>query len=141
MIPHFTSLADAVRASFPPDSCRVVTVEEHGGAGFALFDTRPSSEPYLYEVHYHRQEGLWSEGSSSNGPGWHRIDPKTNLGVVTIWGDAPPGADRVRFDLMGETLEDAVSNDVYVFVRWDMICPATPAEATYFRVAGEWRRA
>src|SRR2546430_7303869 len=36
-----------------------------------LFRSRPRAEPYLYEVHYEREGGRWSEGSSSNGGGWH----------------------------------------------------------------------
>src|SRR5260221_8328694 len=41
---------------FRSDACRVLAVEEHGDTGYALFDTRPSSEPYLYEVYYERED-------------------------------------------------------------------------------------
>src|SRR2546423_7440315 len=99
VIPQFATLGDAVRATFPPDACRVLAMTEHGDAGYALFDTRPTGEPYLYEVHYQRQGGLWLEGSSSNGSGWHRFDLDTDRGIETVWGEAPPGADRARFEL------------------------------------------
>ena len=55
MIPEFATLDEAVRASFPQDSCRIVAVHEHENDAIALFDTRPSAQPYLYEVHYQRQ--------------------------------------------------------------------------------------
>jgi len=138
LVAEFDSLPDAAGASFPLDSCRVLAIQEHGDAGYALFDTRPGGEPYLYEVHYARRDGRWSEGSSSNGPGWHLLDPDTELGVVTVWGEAPPGADRVRVELDGERREEPVANGVYLVVWWDVPCPATPAAATSFRVRGEW---
>jgi hypothetical protein len=67
VIPEFATLDEAVRASFPQDSCRIVAVHEHGDAAVALFDTRPSAQPYLYEVHYQRQNGRWSEGHFTPG--------------------------------------------------------------------------
>lgn len=138
MVAAFVSLQDAARASFPPDSCRALAIREHGDAGYALFDTRPGGEPYLYEVHYERRNGWWSEGSSSNGPGWHRLDPDTGLGLVTVWGEAPTGADRVRVELAGDSREEPVANGIYLVVLWDVPRPATDALATSFRVRGEW---
>src|SRR6266545_2631694 len=57
VISTFDSLEEAVRASFTPELCRIVAVREHGDAAMALFDTRPSAAPYLYEVHYQRENG------------------------------------------------------------------------------------
>jgi len=47
VIPEFTTLDEAVRASFPVESTRVVAIREHRNAAVALFDTRPSAGPYL----------------------------------------------------------------------------------------------
>ena len=139
MIPEFATLDEVVRASFPVDSTRIVAIREHGSAAVALFDTRPSAEPYLYEVHYQRGNGRWSEGSSSNGCGWHLLDPNAELGVVTAWGEAPSGADRVRAELEGRVLEEAVVAGIYLLVWWDVPCSA--ARVTAFRVQSEWVRA
>ena len=139
MIPEFTTLDEAVRASFPVESTRVVAVREHRNAAVALFDTRPSAEPYLYEVHYEREGGRWSEGSSSNGGGWHRLDPDSDLGVETVWGETPAGADRVRGELDGHVLEEDVVNGVYLLAWWDV--PSSDPTVTAFRVNGEWIRA
>ena len=139
MIPEFSSLAEAVSASFPPDSCRVLAVREHGDAAVALFDTRPTAQPYLYEVHYGRENGRWSEGSSGNGPGWHRLHLDSDIGVVTLWEESPPGADRVRAELDGRVVEEEVVNGVYFLVWWDV--PLSDAHVTAFRVNGEWARA
>jgi len=113
VIPAFDTLDEAVRASFPLEFCRIVAVREHGDAAVALFDRRPSGEPYLYEVHYQRENGRWSEGSSSNGSGWHRLHPDSDLGVVTAWDEAPAGADRVRGELEGRVVEDNVAIGIY----------------------------
>ena len=139
VIPVSDSLAEALRASFSPDSCRLIAVREHGDAAVALFDTRPSAEPYLYEVHYHRENDRWLEGSSGNGPGWHRLRPDSDIGVVTVWEESPPGADRVRAELDGRVVEEAVVNGVYFLVWWDV--PLSHAQVTGFRVNGEWARA
>jgi hypothetical protein len=136
VIPGFASLSEAVRDSFPPDSCRLVAVREHGDAAVALFDTRPSAAAYLYEVHYHRDAGKWSEGSSGNGSGWHRLHADSDLGVVTAWDEAPPGADRVRLELEGRAIEEAVVSGVYFAVWWDV--PQSYAQVTAFRTEGEW---
>ena len=139
MIPEFATLGEAVRTSFPLDSCRIVAVHEHGDAAVALFDTRPSAEPYLYEGHYQRENGRWSEGSSSNGAGWQRLKPDSELGVVTAWGEAPAGADQVRAELEGHVLEEAVVSGVYFVVWWDVL--ASDPQVSAFRVNGEWVRA
>jgi hypothetical protein len=139
VIPEFATLDEAVRASFPQDSCRIVAIHERGDAAIALLDTRPSAEPYLYEVHYQRANGRWSEGSSSNGAGWQRLKPDSDLGVVTAWGEAPAGADQVRAALEGHVLEEAVASGVYFVVWWDV--PASDPQVSAFRVNGEWVRA
>ena len=139
MIPEFATLDEAVRASFPLDSCRTVAVHEHGDVAVALFDTRPSAEPYLYEVHYQRENGRWSQGSSSNGAGWQRLKSDSDLGVVTAWGEAPPGADQVRVELEGHVLEEAVASGIYFVVWWDV--PASNPQVSAFRVNGDWVRA
>jgi len=141
VIPQFATLADAVQATFPPDECRVLAIKEHGDAGYALFDTRPTGDPYLYEVHYLRQDGLWSEGGSSNGSGWHRFHLDTDRGMETVWGEAPPGADRARFEFAREMREEAVVHGVYIAVWWDVACPEVHAEPTEFGVNGKWVRA
>ena len=139
VIPEFATLDEAVRNSFPMGSYRILGVREHGDAAVALLDTRRSAEPYLYEVHYQRQNGQWSEGSSSNGAGWHRLELDSDLGVATAWGEAPAGADRVRAELGGQVLEEPVANGVYLVAWWDL--PPSTLQVSAFRVKGEWVRA
>ncbi len=136
----FDSLADAVRATFPPQFCRVVAMREHGHLGYVLFDTRPSGEPYLYGVDYERVDGRWMEGGSRNGPGWSRIALDSDLGVLTDWGEAPVGADRVRLEFQGQLLEEEVSGGAYLAVWWDTPSPAHGAWpfVSAFRINGRW---
>jgi hypothetical protein len=140
-IPDFATLQEAVRSSFPVDSTRIVAVREHGDNAVALFDTRPTAEPYLYQVHYWRQNGRWLEGSSGNGYGWQRYSRDSDLGMATIWGDdAPPGADRVRGECEGDAGEEVVQDGVYLLVWWDVAHNAL-SQLRSFRVNGEWVRA
>jgi len=141
MIAEFVTLDEAVRSSFPMEFTRVVAVREHGDFAIALFDTRRSAaDPYLYEVHYQRGNGRWSEGSSSNGCGWHRYTCESDLGVGTTWGYAAPDADRARGEIDGASVEDGVVNGMYFLVCWDVPEADYPA-VTAFRVRGEWVRA
>jgi hypothetical protein len=139
MASDFATLDEVLRTSFPVESTRVVAVREHGNAAVALFDTRPSAEPYLYEVSYYRKNGRWTEGSSSNGMGWNRYSYDADLGVETLWGQAPPDADLVRAEREGRLLEEPVASGFYLLVWWDV--PDRAAELKAFRVKGEWVRA
>ena len=74
----------------------------------------------------------------ANGAGWHRLQPDSDLGVATAWGEAPAGADQVRAELEGHVLEGAVVSGVYFVVWWD-VAPSDP-QVSAFRVNGEWVR-
>ena len=137
VISGFDTLDEAVRSSFPVEHCRLMAVREHGDFAVALFDTRPTAEPYLYQVHYDRRDGRWSEGSSGNGSGWSSLRSESDLGVLTSWDEAPEGADKVRAELGGKVAEENVTNGVYLFVWWDVPC-RSHAEVTAFRINGEW---
>ena len=126
-----------MRSSFPEKHCRLLAVREHGDFAVALFDTRPTAEPYLYEVHYERRNGKWSEGGSSNGSGWHSLYLESDLGVVTGFGEAPAGADKVRAELEGKVAEENVTNGFYLFTWWD-VPSGSLAEVTAFRINGQW---
>ena len=117
----------------------MLAIREHGDYAVALFDTHPIGEPYLYEVHYQRERGSWVEGNSGNGPGWASIDPDSEIGVVTLWDEAPPDTDRVRAEFHGESFEEPIEQGIYMFVWWDV--PCSTAHATAFRTKGAWVRA
>jgi hypothetical protein len=136
VITGFETLDEVVRASFPPKHTRVVAVRQQGDAAVALFNTKSSGLPYLYEVHYQREQGRWSEGSSGNGAGWHRLNEDLELGVQTLWGMAPDGADKVRGELGGHIVEEGVVDECYLLTWWDV--PASDARVTAFRVNGKW---
>jgi hypothetical protein len=135
----FESLADVARASFPPESCRLIALREHGDAGYGLFDTGPVGQPYLYGVNYERRDGQWSEGNTGNSPGWSHVGPDPTLGTWTVWDEAPPGADTVRLEFGGEIREEPVTTGFYLAVWWGVPCnEVTSPRATAFRINGEW---
>jgi hypothetical protein len=133
----FASLVDAARATFPTQQCRIISTREHGAYGFALFDTGPAGQPYLYGVNYERVDGRWREGSSSNGNGWSHLGPDPNRGTLSVWDIAPVGADRVRVELGEEIREEPIENGVYLVVWWAV--PMTLGLwRTSFRINGQW---
>jgi hypothetical protein len=138
----FASLEEAVQSSFDARFCRVIATRSQGDDAVALFDTGPQGNPYLYEVRYSRRKGRWSEGSSGNGSGWSVTDREAELGVMTVWDEAPPGADRVRLQFAGELREEPVSGGAFLAVWWGV-----PFREGYwprvvaFRVDGAWTAA
>lgn len=139
MTDGFASLADAARASFPPQHVRIVAMREHGDAGYVLFDTRPSGPSYLYGVNYGRAaNGRWGEGSSSNGAGWSQIGTDVTLGTQTFWDDAPDGADRVRVEFMGEVREEPVVDGAYLVVWWNVPGDIDTEMRVQFSINGRW---
>jgi hypothetical protein len=133
-----SSLADATRLSFPPGMYRVVATVEHGDAGYALFDTNPTGQPYLYGVEYSRTVDGWKEGSSGNGPGWFGIAKDTPIGSMTTWGDAPRGADQVRAEFEGRVQEQAVTSGAYFVVWLDIPFSDAWPIVRAFRINGRW---
>src|SRR5262245_42568792 len=75
-------------------------------------DTEP---PYPYQVHCHREDRRWVEGSGSNGAGWTRIGDAT--GATTLWGEAPPGSRAAVIAFRGVEHNAPVSNGFYLFAR------------------------
>jgi hypothetical protein len=135
----FASLEEAVQSSFDPRFCRALRTRTHGDDAIALFDTGPEGQPYLYEVHYHRRDGRWSEGSSGNGSGWTSVDPGMELGTVTIWDEAPPGADKVRVEFAGELREEPVSDGAFLAVWWRVPYSRWRwPRVSAFRINGVW---
>ncbi len=80
------------------------------------------------------------EGSSGNGPGWSRIALESDLGLLTDWGEAPVGADRVRLEFQGQLREEEVNDGAYLAVWWNVPNPAGGARpfVSAFRINGKW---
>lgn len=133
------SLADVARSSFETRFCRTVAAREQGDVAYVLFDTGPESRPYLYGINYERRDGHWSEGTSSNGPGWAKVGPMEGVGTLTLWGEAPPGADKVRVEFEEKLREELVSDGVFLAVWWSVSPPERSwPRAAAFRINGEW---
>lgn len=125
-------------AGFPPGACRVVASCASHDVAYVLLDTAPTGWRYLYGVNVERRGGVWTEGSSGNGSGWSRVDPDEELGTLTLWDDAPQGADRVRARFNGELFETPIQNGAYLFVWWNIVCPDDWPRLEAFRIAGAW---
>jgi hypothetical protein len=135
---RFASPQAAATEDFSPGHCRVVAVAEDGDEAYVLLDADPSGAGYLYGQNVHRRAGGWQTGSSGNGPGWMQSDAEHDAGTLALWGNAPPGADRVRAEWNDETREGEVQAGVYLLTWWRVPAPATFPRTAAFRVRGEW---
>jgi hypothetical protein len=105
----FQTPEEAAMVGFPARYCRVVATCVNGDVAYVLLDTG--------------SDGLWSEGGSSNGPGWSQAGSDPHLGTLVDWGEAPPQADAVRLDFNGVVLEVAVNDGAYLTAWWRVPCP------------------
>lgn len=127
-------------SSFPAARCRVVASRVHGDDAYVLLDTGSGGRRYLCGANCHRRGGHWLEGISGNGGGWSRNSADDGTGTLVIWGEAPAGADRVRVELDGDTIEGPVSDGVYLEAWWNV--PAShdhSPRVVAFRVEDQWR--
>ena len=125
--------------TFPPKYCHVVAARSFGDDAYVLLDTGPTGQPYLYGIACSRHEGGWREDGGANGPGWGQTDPDSHLGTLVACGEAPPGADQVRFEFEGTTAEEPVTEGAYLAAWWRVPCPEWDWPVLVgFRVAGRW---
>jgi hypothetical protein len=128
---------EAMMVGFPPRYCRVVASAINGDLAYVLLDTGSDGNPYLYGGWCHRIDGRWLEGSSSNmGGGWEGEEDRN--GNQADWGEAPTGAEALRFDLNGVHLEVPVQHGAYLAVFWDVPCGDVPRMVAV-KINGEWR--
>ena len=138
----FDTPEDVALLGFPRDLCRVVACRVHGDHACVLLDTGPPGQPYLYGQHCHRVDGRWQDAGSGNAPGWQRTDEVNAFGVVTFWGEAPPGADAVRTVFRQQRVEEPVVQGAWLAAWWSQPPPGAewPSVEAY-RVGALWIRA
>lgn len=140
-MPHdgFDSPESAAMDGFPPKYCRVVASRVNGDDAYVLLNTGSSGQPYLYGVNCRRQDGRWLEQGSGNAPwGWEQTGDDPDVGTLSVWGDAPDGADMVKVEFEGRIFEDTVAEGAYLLVWWRVPCPEIWPQETAFRIAGRW---
>ncbi len=135
----FDTPEDVALHGFPSHLCRVVGARVNGDHAYVLLDTGSPGQPYLYGQHCRRRNGRWEDSGSGNAPDWQRTDEENALGVVTFWGDAPPGADAVRVAFGQLSVEEPVVHGAWLAVWWSQPPPDTgwPSVEAY-RIGGHW---
>jgi len=134
----FDSPEGAAMNGFPPEHCRVIASRVNGDEAYVLLNTGSSAQPYLYGVNCHRENGRWFEGGSGNGPGWAQTGQDPEVGTLSLWDDAPPGAEMVRVEFEGDLIEEPVREGAYLIVWWRVPPPRDWPRVTGFRIAGHW---
>lgn len=129
----------AAMSTFPPQYVHVVASCSDGRDAYVLLDTGSPGQPYLYGVNCHFRDGLWVEGGSGNAGGWSRTDEHEPLGTISIWDEAPAGADLARVEFEGEIVEVPVVEGVFLTVFFRRPLTDSFSRNVAFRPAGEWK--
>jgi len=130
----------AAMTGFPPAHCRVIASRVLGEHAYVLLNTGSPGRPYLYGVNCARKAGRWFEGGSGNGPGWAQIGDDPELGTLSVWGEAPEGAEAVRFAFNDRPVDEAVVEGACLVVWWNVPCPFESwPHIVAFRTDGVWR--
>jgi hypothetical protein len=131
----------AAMAGFPPAHVRVVAVAQDGDDAFVVLDTGTPGRPYLYGGTVHRVDGQWTGGIDGNGGavGWTITDHDRELGVVTIWDEAPPGAVAARVQWRGIVQDVPVHAGGFLAAWWREPWPeAEWPTLVAVHIAGQW---
>lgn len=133
----FASPEHAAMEGFPRKYCHVVAVRTEQDEAYVLLNTG-SDRLYLYGSNCFRDEGRWFEAGSGNGSNWHASPDNPDVGVLSFWDEAPPGAERVRAEYRGAVFEETVTEGAYLFVWFRQRSPSDWPRTIAFRVAGQW---
>ena len=88
-----------------------------------LADKGRPGDPYMLQVICERDADGWHTVSDSNGHGWTAFPSKGDgmyRGVLTLWGEAHPGAESVTVRWEGQTFSAFVTCGHYLFAAWDV---------------------
>jgi hypothetical protein len=134
----FDSPESAAMVGFPPKYCRPIATRVNGDDAYVLLNTGSNTQPYLYGVSCHRENGRWLERGGANGPGWEQTGHDPDVGTLSFWDDAPVGADMVRVEFDGRIVEEPVIDRAFLVVWWGVPAPQDWPRARAFRIERRW---
>jgi hypothetical protein len=79
-----------------------------------------NEKPFLvpYEMLFRRADGRWTDVAGNDSPGWRST--RDRQGLVTFWGEAPPGASQVTVSYRDATVTVPVESAYFLAVFWDV---------------------
>jgi hypothetical protein len=105
---------------------KVIAVSKSPNDAYAvvLIDKGTPSDPYLLQVVCERRGDGWHPLSDSNGYGWTALRKENAqgelVGVMTLWGEAPPNAPAVRIRWQGQEVPRQVAEGHYLLADWEV---------------------
>jgi hypothetical protein len=138
MTDGFDSPETAAMEGFSGGDCVVIASRTDGEDAYVLLNTGSNTRPYLYGVNCSRQNARWIERGSANGPGWEQTGHDPDVGTLSLWGNAPAGADMIRVEFGDEQLEEHVVEGAYLLVWRRVQPPVSLPRVTGFRINGGW---
>src|SRR5437660_10549765 len=92
MTDGFDSPESAAMNGFPAMHCSVITSRTQGEDAYVLLNTGAGA-PSLYGVVCGRRNARWFDQGSSNARGWDQTAHDSEVGTLSICGEAPAGSD------------------------------------------------
>ena len=113
----------AARGDIPEAYARTlgVAMSPDGDTAVVLLATNEPPHIEAYQVVCHRTADGWQGGSGGNSGGWHNLtegDEEPQLGVETVWGEAPRGATEIAISFAGTTVRVPVVDGHYLYAVW-----------------------
>jgi hypothetical protein len=100
---------EAARGEIPEPYARVLgtAMSPDGNNAVVLLGTNEPPRLYPYQVVCERREQGWVEEIGGNGPGCSTTSSENepNVGVATLWDEAPPGATAAVVSFLGHDTE------------------------------------
>ena len=92
----------------------------------------------MYGVNCVREGNRWFESISGNGPGWSQTDHDPDLGTLSLWDQAPSGAEMARVEFQGNVIDEPITDGAFLVVWWRVPPPHDWPRVTAFKIDGRW---
>jgi len=127
------AIVAAAATGYPPGQVTPLVVSRHGDHAVVLLETGSGGHSYPYLVQCQFTDGRWTEGQSSNMPGWYQTED--DAGVIVFWDDADGLGEPVEVEFKGQRWTADINGTVAWVVWWDELDPSNYIDPAWPRLA------
>lgn len=124
-------------ADYPAAHCHPVTSVVHGNEALVLVYVGHTGQRWFDGIRCRREADGWREEQTYTCEGGFTIGEDDEFGFMVSWGEVAAEVEAVRLAFQGETIEMAVTEQVYLFTCWRAPASAQFPHVAQYRVAGQ----